>query len=149
MQILELEDAIIARLRELLPNVKVDELPLNPAEIGLAVGATTVWVAFSRVTFQAPEGVQRFPTKAPAQEANLQFEVFLRSQELRVEGHKKVYPIINTILYGLGGWIPPEQGRAFQVFYPTTAGFTNMSEGLWLYSMSFACKGVFNPNLRV
>jgi hypothetical protein len=152
--LLELEHAILTRLQELIPEARIDELPLDPAEIGIAVGATQIWVAFSRVQFEAPPATAaHLPVKAPAQACTWTFEIFLRCQNLRVKGHHQVYPIVDKILHGIGGWLPTDihrtGGTISKPFYPVSAGFTSMAGGLWLYSLSFATTGVFNPNIRI
>jgi hypothetical protein len=152
--ILQLEEIIMERLKELIPEAKVDELPLDPADIGIAVGGTQIWVAFSKVQFDPPpRSATHLPSKAPAQAATWTFEVFLRSQQLQVKGHQKAYPLIDKILYGIGGWLPTDQhrtgGTISKPFYPVSAGFTTMAAGLWLYSLTFATTGIFNPNLRI
>lgn len=152
--LLQLEHAILTRLQELIPEARVDELPLDPAEIGTAVGATQIWVAFSRAQFAPPpETAAHLPVKAPAQACTLTFEVFLRCQGLQTKGHQRVYPIVDKILYGLGGWLPTDihrtGGTISKPFYPVNAGFTSMAGGLWLYSLSFATAAVFNPQIRI
>jgi hypothetical protein len=49
--LLELEDAIIDRLRALVPEANISELPLDPSEIGIPVSGTQIWVAFRQGKF--------------------------------------------------------------------------------------------------
>jgi hypothetical protein len=152
--LLQLEQIIMERLEELIPEARIDELPLDPAEIGIAVGAIQIWVAFSRAKFDPPpESATHLPSKAPAQACTWTFEVFLRVQKIQTKGHQTAYPLIDKILYGIGGWLPTNQhrtgGTISKPFYPISAGFTTMAAGLWLYSLTFATNGIFNPNLRI
>jgi hypothetical protein len=151
--ILELEQAIIERIpayfEQLNVNLPADrqikanvsELPLDPAEIGVAVSATQVWVAFREESFDPVVSVMSNPRKPPTQGRKIVYELIIRAQEIRVKGHQRVYPILDAIRDALTGWMPEAIHRNRDVtrpFYPVRSGFTNMGAGLWVYSMTFA-----------
>jgi hypothetical protein len=147
--LLELEDAIIDRIQGLLPDAHVSELPLDPSEIGTATTATQVWVAFREEQFEAPpkSGTSK-PLKPPSQDRRIVFELIIRGQELRVKGHQRIYPVLDTIRDALTGWMP-ETFRSARPFYPVRAGFTNMGAGLWVYSQTFACDTIYTAPARI
>jgi hypothetical protein len=145
--LLELENAIIVRLQGEIPEAHVSELPLDPAEIGVSVSATQIWVAFREESFTPPPktGVSR-PAQPPSQERTITFELIVRGQELRVKGHQRIYPILDKIRDLLTGWMPIDvhrQNGVTRPFYPVRAGFTNMGAGLWVYSQSYACTAIY------
>lgn len=100
--ILQIEDAIIDRLNDRLGeytdainaslppeqaiSINVSELPLNPAEIGVPVSATQIWVAFREESFDPPPtgGVSN-PLKPPSQGRRITYEVIIRGQQLRLK----------------------------------------------------------------
>lgn len=138
--ILELEEAIIDRLRDKITGVNVSELPLDPAEIGVPVSATQIWVAFREESFDPVVSVMSSPRKPPTQGRKITYELIIRAQQLRVKGHQRVYPILDSIRDALTGWMPEAIHRNRDVtrpFYPIRSGFTSMGTGLWVYSMSF------------
>jgi Gp37 protein len=150
--LLELENAIIDRLQGLILEAHVSELPLDPAEIGVPVAATQIWVAFREEQFEPPPktGLSN-PLKPPSQERRITFELIIRGQDLRVKGHQRIYPILDKIRDALTGWMPDDIHRSSGVtrpFYPTRAGFTNMGAGLWVYSQTFACSAAYTAPTR-
>ncbi len=139
--ILELEQAIIDRLKDKVQGVNVAELPLDPAEIGVTVSATQIWVAFREESFDPVVSVMSNPRKPPTQGRKIVFELIIRAQELRVKGHQRIYPILDAVRDALTGWMPEaihSNRDVTRPFYPVRAGFTNMGAGLWVYSMTFA-----------
>jgi hypothetical protein len=150
--LLQIEDAIIERLKADVPEANISELPLDPAEIGVAVSRTQVWVAFRRETFgPPPSGGISNPLQPPSQEREIVFELFVRGQELRVKGHQRIYPILDKIRDSLTGWMPEDIHKVNGItkpLYPTQSGFTSLGDGLWLYSMSFACKATYTAPKR-
>jgi Gp37 protein len=146
--LLELEEAIIDRLTGLIPEAHVSELPLNPADIGVVTTATQIWVAFREEQFDPPpkSGVS-LPLKPPSQARRITFELIIRGQELRVKGHQRIYPILDKIRDALTGWMP-ENFRYTRAFFPVRAGFTNMGDGLWVYSQTYACETTYTAPAR-
>jgi Gp37 protein len=151
--LLELEDAIIDRLRGLFPDTHVSELPLDPSDIGVAVTGTQIWVAYRRGKFDPPpDGGVSNPLKPPSQKRQIMFELIIRNQELRVKGHQRVYPILDSIRDALTGWMPEGIHRSHGItrpFYITDEGFTNMGAGLWVYSQSYTCNAIYNAPTRI
>jgi Gp37 protein len=150
--LLELEDAIIDRLREEIPEANISELPLDPAEIGVAVSATQIWVAFREESFDPPpKGGVSNPLKPPSQERRITFELIVRGQELRAKGHQRIYPILDKARDALTGWMPKNihaSNGLTKPFFPTRAGFTNMGAGLWVYSQTYACLAIYTAPTR-
>jgi Gp37 protein len=150
--LLELEDAIIDRLRALVPEANISELPLDPAEIGVPVSGTQIWVAFRQGKFdEPPEGGASNPLKPPGQKRQIFFELIIRNQELRVKGHQRIYPILDKIRDSLAGWMPNDIHRRNGItrpFYPTGEGFTSMGAGLWVYSQTYACRAIYTAPTR-
>lgn len=150
--LLELEDAIIDRLQGLIPEAHVSELPLDPAEIGVTVTATQIWVAFREEQFDPPtKGGVSLPLKPPSQGRRVVFELIIRGQDLRVKGHQRLYPVLDKIRDTLTGWMPAtvHQKGVARPFYPVRAGFTNMGAGLWVYSQTFACELTYSAPERI
>ena len=162
--ILQLEQEIINRLKQSIDKVNVsiatdrqiradvEELPLDPAEIGKPVTATQIWVAFRSEKFDSPPlgGVSN-PRKPPTQSRTITFELIVRSQQLRVKGHQRVYPILDVCRDALSGWMPKvihTTNGLTKPFYPVESGFTNMGAGLWVYSMTFACTALYSPPIQ-
>jgi Gp37 protein len=150
--LLELEEAIIDRLTGLIPEAHVSELPLDPADIGVATTATQIWVAFRDEDFDPPpEGGVSLPLKPPSQKRRINFELIICNQELRVKGHQRVYPILDKIRDALTGWMPKNihaSNGITRPFYPVRAGFTNMGAGLWVYSQTYACQAIYTAPTR-
>jgi hypothetical protein len=151
--LLQLEDAIIDRLQEVLGDkAHISELPLDPSEIGVPATATQIWVAFRRENFDPPpEDGTSNPLKPPSQKRRIIFELIIRGQELRIKGHQRIYPILDEIRDALTGWMPDnihKTNGTTRPFYPTEAGFTNMGAGLWVYSQTFACNAVYTAPTR-
>lgn len=166
--ILQIEEAIIDRLKvkvgkytdtinatlppEQAISVDVNQLPLDPAEIGIPVTGTQVWVAFREQDFDAPPvgGVSN-PLKPPSQSSRVVYELIIRSQDLRIKGHQRIYPILDVILDALTGFMPCElhvgNGMTKPLF-PTKRGFTNMGAGIWVYSMTFACNAIYTAPIK-
>lgn len=150
--LLELENAIIDRLQELVPDANISELPLDPAEIGVPVSGTQIWVTFRQGKFDEPpdEGISN-PLKPLSQKRQIFFELIIRNQEPRKKGHQRIYPILDEIRDALTGWMPDDIHRRKGItrpFYPTAEGFTSMSAGLWVYSQTYACKAVYTAPTR-
>jgi hypothetical protein len=149
--ILELEEAIIDRLKDKVPGVNIAELPLDPAEIGVPVSATQIWVAFREESFDPVVSVMSNPRKPPTQGRKIIYELIIRGQELRAKGHQRIYPILDSVRDALTGWMPEAIHRNRDVtkpFYPVRSGFTNMGAGLWVYSMSFAIDSSYTAPLQ-
>ncbi len=148
--ILELEDAIIDRLKSQIPEASITELPLDPSQIGEPIQATQIWVAFREEQFDPVVSVMSNPRKPPTQGRKITYELIVRGQELRVKGHQRIYPILDKIRDALTGWMPQAIHRHHDVtrpFYPVRSGFTNMGAGLWVYSMSFAIDSSYSAPL--
>lgn len=166
--ILQIEDAIIDRLNDRLGeytdainaslppeqaiSINVSELPLNPAEIGVPVSATQIWVAFREESFDPPPtgGVSN-PLKPPSQGRRITYEVIIRGQQLRLKGHQRIYPILDKIRDVLSGYMPRDihtSNGLTKPLFPVKAGFTNMGAGLWVYSMTFSCTAIYTPPIQ-
>jgi hypothetical protein len=166
--ILQIEEAIIDQLKvkigkytdavnatlppEQAIGVDVNQLPLDPAEIGIPVTGTQIWVAFRKETFEAPaRGGVSNPTKPVSQNREITFELIIRSQDLRIKGHQRVYPILDAIRDALTGFMPCalHVGNGMtKPLYPVQAGFTNMGQALWVYSMTFACHSIYTAPIK-
>jgi Gp37 protein len=166
--LLQLEEAIIDRLQAKLRaytdtinasyppeqaiSVDVRELPVNPEEINGVVTGTQVWVAFRKETFETPfkSGVSN-PLKPPSQQREITFELIVRAQALRTKGHQRIYPILDVIRDALTGFMPCalHVGNGMtKPLYPVQAGFTNMGQSLWVYSMTFACHAIYTAPIK-
>jgi hypothetical protein len=166
--ILQIEEAIIDRLKvkigeytdtinatlppEQAISVDVNQLPLDPAEIGIPVTGTQVWVAFREQDFDAPPiGGVTNPLRPPSQSSRITYELIIRSQDLRVKGHQRVYPILDVILDALTGWMPDSIQRNDNLtkpLFPTKRGFTNMGAGIWVYSMTFVSTAIHTAPIK-
>lgn len=151
--ILELEEAIIARLQAEIPEADVWELPttVSPEEMGKAVARTQIWVAFREEILDPVVSVMNSPHRPPAQGRKIVYEIIVRGQALRTKGHQRIYPILDKIRDALSGWMPEAIHRSRDVtkpFYQERGGFTNMGAGLWVYSMTFATNSSYSAPIQ-
>lgn len=166
--ILQIEDAIIDRLKvkvneytdtinatlspEQAISVDVNQLPLDPSEIGVPVTGTQIWVAFREQSFDPPPiGGVTNPLRPPSQSSQIVYELIIRSQDLRIKGHQRIYPILDVILDALTGWMPEtieREGNLTKPLYPTKRGFTNMGAGIWVYSMAFVSTCIYTAPIK-
>jgi Gp37 protein len=149
--ILELEEAIIVRLKSKVSEANISELPLDPSQIGEPTTATQIWVAFREEQFDPVVSVMTNPRKPPTQGRKITYELIIRGQELRTKGHQRIYPILDKIRDALAGWMPEAIHRNRDVtrpFYPVRSGFTNMGAGLWVYSMTFTIDSSYSAPLQ-
>lgn len=151
--IFQLEQSIIARLvAELGNSARISELPVDPADIGVPVSGSQIWVAFKDESFEAPgrTGVTS-PLRPESLNRTMTFELIIRGQQVQVSGHQQSYDLIDRVRAALTGWMDPaiekEQGPT-RPFYPVRAGFTSFGAGLWVYSATYACTSVYSPRLQ-
>jgi hypothetical protein len=152
LTILAIEEAIGDRLRAKLPSVRVEELPNNPSDIGIAASRAQLWVAFRDESFANLEDAiagNQLSGGVPHQRRNypseLTFELILRVQGLRNMGHRNTYEIIETIKDSIIGWSPPNLHLP-KGFIPRRFGYVEFDEGLWVYSMSFSLPYYYRSN---
>jgi Gp37 protein len=132
------EDLIITKLREVLPAIDVQPLPLEPEELGYPVTESQIYVAFESESFKAVGGGmvdrQRF-----YQGRTLRFQLILRLMDLY--GQRRSYAVLDLIreaLTGLGIGNLTRTG-----LYQVDGGYKRYAEGLWLYQMRFEVPLVF------
>jgi Gp37 protein len=127
-----LEDLIISKLRSILPEVDTQPLPVDPADLGLPVTESQIYVAFESESFNPVEGGYTGRTYYQ-QLRKLRFQLILRLFELY--GQQRSYDVLDTIRQALTGLGVEQRSRTG--LYQVDGGFKQYAQGLWLYQMRF------------
>lgn len=138
--LVELEEAIVQRLQSLQDNgVKIIGFPDNPSELGRPFPSGQILVGFKKESLGQPAAVV---TTAPIiQPWTIEFELSLQLKNLR--SHSGAYPIMETIRDLLSGFRPPMVTRPI---YQVQGGFVDLKDGIWFYSMIFACHTTYQKS---
>ncbi|EHL6280429.1 TPA: Gp37 family protein [Escherichia coli] len=133
MNVLPVLDAVLARLREKLPQLQVEYFPEKPAEYRLnhPVGALLLSYAGSR--FDRPDD-----TGAVIQSQTIQLCVTVVFRQLN--GKKGAINVLDAVRRILGGHTPPGCRRRIWL---TREVFLGEVRGLWQYALDFATESVF------
>jgi Gp37 protein len=127
------EDLIIDKLRLTLPAIDVQGFPIDPADLGLPVTESQIFVAFERDDFGDVVGgmTDRIYYQQPWK---LQYQLILRL--LDFHGQRRSYDTLNRIRDAVTGLGAGKLSRAG--LRPMDSGFKTLAEGLWVYQMRFA-----------
>ncbi|HDZ9897933.1 TPA: Gp37 family protein [Escherichia coli] len=146
MNVLPVLDAVLARLREKLPQLQVEYFPEKPAEYRLnhPVGALLLSYAGSR--FDRPDD-----TGAVIQSQTIQLCVTVVFRQLN--GKKGAINVLDAVRRILGGHTPPGCRRRIlgghtppgcrRRIWLTREVFIGEVRGLWQYALDFATESVF------
>ena len=127
-----IEDLIIARLRETLPEIDTQPLPVDPADLGLPVTESQIYVAFESESFDSVGGGMS-DRAYYHQGRKLRFQLILRLLDLY--GQRRSYAALDLIRANLTGLGAIQQSRTG--LYQVDGGFKQYAQGLWLYQMRF------------
>lgn len=127
------EDLIINKLRLTLPNIDTQPFPIDPADLGLPVTESQIFVAFESDDFGDVVGgmTDRIYYQQPWK---LQYVLILRLMDFH--GQRRSYDTLNRIRDAVTGLGAGQKSRAG--LRPMNSGFKTFAEGLWLYQMRFA-----------
>ena len=127
------EDLIINKLRLTLPNIDTQPFPIDPADLGLPVMESQIFVAFESDDFGDVVGgmTDRIYYQQPWK---LQYVLILRLMDFH--GQRRSYDTLNRIRDAVTGLGAGQKSRAG--LRPMNSGFKTFAEGLWLYQMRFA-----------
>lgn len=126
-----IEQAVMDRLHAAIPTVAVEGWPDRPEAYVLkhAVGALLVRYAGSR--FGKPE-----PTDVVVQTQTPKIEVAALTRALRT--HKGVYALLGAVRRALTGF----RAAGCSAMYPMSETFTDYADGVWQYTIEFACEAL-------
>jgi hypothetical protein len=127
------EDLIIDKLRSTLPAIDIQPFPIDPADLGLPVTESQIFVAFERDDFGDVGGgmTDRIYYQQPWK---LQYQLILRL--LDFHGQRRSYDTLNRIRDAVTGLGAGQKSRAG--LRPMDSGFKTLADGLWVYQMRFA-----------
>ena len=127
------EDLIIDKLRLVLPTIDIQPFPIDPADLGLPVTESQIFVAFERDDFGDVAGgmTNRIYYQQPWK---LQYQLILRLMDFH--GQRRSYDTLNRIRDAVTGLGAGQKSRAG--LRPMDSGFKTLADGLWIYQMRFA-----------
>ncbi len=127
------EDLIIAKLKSELPGIDIQPFPIDPADLGLPVTESQIFVAFERDDFGDVGGgmTDRIYYQQPWK---LQYQLILRLMDFH--GQRRSYDVLNRIRDAVTGLGAGQKSRAG--LRPMDSGFKTLADGLWIYQMRFA-----------
>jgi Gp37 protein len=128
------EDLIIGKLKTELPAIDVQSFPIDPADLGLPVTESQIFVAFEGDDFGDVVGgmTDRIYYQQPWK---LQYQLVLRL--LDFHGQRRSYETLDQIRDAVTGLGAGKLSRAG--LRPMDSGFKTLAEGgLWVYQMRFA-----------
>lgn len=124
----DIENAIIAKLREALPGLSIEAFPENPAEYELIHPLGAVLVQYDGSTFRA----NKVTNGAVAQLRSLRFVLALVLRNLR--DSSGCYEVLRTAAEALGGLVIP---GAATCLTPVSEGFSSEADGVWVYVQGY------------
>jgi Gp37 protein len=127
------EDLIISKLKSTLPAIDTQAFPIDPADLGLPVTESQIFVAFERDDFGDVVGGMTDRTYYQ-QPWKLQYQLILRLMDFH--GQRRSYDVLNRIRDAVTGLGAGKLSRAG--LRPMDSGFKTLAEGLWVYQMRFA-----------
>jgi len=127
MTILEIESAIINRLKEKIQGLEIDSFPEKPAEFRLKHPKGALLVRYAGANYTEP-----FATGQVVQDRKINFEVNIVMRHLT--SHKGVYAYLDAVRIALTGFKPPNCGKA----YPVKEEFITEDAGIWHYGITFS-----------
>lgn len=128
--IAQIEDAMLAALREKLSGVEVDTLPGPPEDAARRTLRTpAVWVVYQRRDFNAPEF---FEDKTPEAEHFFIVLIISRNLRSRKEGARGAYELLDLVHQAL-------DGLAYQddEFWPVNEQIFAIEAGLFVYKITY------------
>lgn len=129
--ILDIETAIIDRLKDQVSELLVIGFPESPAGYILTHPKGAVLVSYQGSSFSEPK------SNFVSQIRRIEFDITLVVRNLR--NHDGAYGYMDIIRTALTGYRVLDVAR----LYPTREGFLSEQSGMWQYGMSFAMNAVW------
>jgi Gp37 protein. len=127
MTILEIESAIINRLKEKIQGLEIGSFPEKPADYRLRHPNGALLVRYAGCTYN-----ETLATDYIIQDRKISFEVNVLVRHLT--SHKGVYAYLDAVRIALTGFKPPNCGKA----YPVKEEFITEDAGIWHYGITFS-----------
>ena len=127
MTILEIEKAIINRLKSKIQGLEIDSFPEKPAEYRLLHAKGALLVRYGGCSY-----TERLATDFIVQDRKINFEVNVVMRHLT--SHEGVYAYLDAVRIALTGFRPPHCGK----MYPVREEFLTEEAGIWHYVVTFS-----------
>ena len=129
-----IENALATLLDE-LDGVKVRPYPDDAKELGRATVHTQIIFGYTRSTFTVVQESSP-PNSSLVMDETANYEFTLKMKGLRT--HQGCLPYLSAIKHKILGFYPI-RAKHVRPFRPVTAGFKDVDEAIWYYSMTCAC----------
>lgn len=126
MNILEIEQAIIERLKLKIDGIPVEPYPDKPSEYRLLHARGALLVRYVGSDFSPP-----LPTDIVVQDRDVDFDVVVVMRHLT--GHDGIYEMLDSVRMALTGFKP----LGCSQMYPTSEKFVSEENGIWQYAVTF------------
>ncbi len=127
MTILEIEKAIISRLKNKIQGLEISSFPEKPAEYRLLHAKGAILVRYAGCSYTEP-----LATDFIVQDRKINFEVNVVMRHLT--SHEGVYAYLDAVRIALTGFKPPNCGK----MYPVKEEFLTEEAGIWHYVITFS-----------
>jgi len=135
MNLITVENDIIAKLIADISGVKVESWPDNPADYRLLHPGGALLIRYQGSTYPTPEPNSQ---KIVVQDRVSNWEISIMQQSLKdTKGQHGIYTLLESVRASLTGYTITGLADA-SIMYPTGDSFTREDAGMWLYSMAFA-----------
>jgi len=135
MNLITVEDAIVARLVSQITTVQIQSWPDNPADYQLTHPNGAILVRYDGSEYVEPEANDQ---KKLIQDRRLNWSITILQLSLKdSKGHQGVYTLIESVRTALTGYTVSGFPDA-SVMFPTADTFTQEIAGTWIYSINFA-----------
>ncbi len=141
--ILNIEEAIISRLHEKLPEVKIIGFPDNPDKYTWTNATGEILVNFQGAGFSDPID--------PMQPIQIEEDEFLLNISIKgLRTHSGAYAYIERVMRALTGYSIPGQPSSCLPLRPKNIRFRNQRAGIWTYGFLFKLKRkvCFDPEVN-
>jgi len=139
--IAQIEDAMLAALREKLPGVEVDTLPGPPEEAARrTMRMPAVWVVYVSGSYRPNRAMNNYVIQQV--ERNFYVVIITRNLRSRVEGARGAYDLLELCREALAGLETPDG-----VLEIAREQLANTEGGLFVYWLVITCKGEYRKKL--
>jgi hypothetical protein len=126
-----IEQAVRDRLQAAVPTVAVQGWPDRPEAYVLKHALGALLVRYTGSRFDRPE-----TTDVMVQTQTIQVEVAALMRALRT--HEGLYALLDAARHALTGF----RAAGCSAMHPTRETFTDYAEGVWQYTIEFACEAL-------
>lgn len=127
MTILEIEQAIMERLKDKIKDLEIIAFPENPSEYRLMHAKGAILVVYAGSTFSEPKSAGHI-----YQERKVELDINLVMRRLRT--HEGAYAYLDAVRLLLTGFRVNGTGK----FYPVREQFLSEELGIWQYRITFS-----------